>query len=98
MSLSLQFHTDSISVNILNYTIGNFEILHKMLSAVFASSWDLRQTDIGWHLLLILYLNNFPGHVRTHVLYHSLCNLMQIPFLLKFLTTLFQYLRFRTKC
>ena len=98
MSLSLQFHTDSISVNILNYTIGNFEILHKMLSAVFTSSWDLRQTDIGWHLLLILYLNNFPGHVRTHVLYHSLCNLMQIQFLPKFWTALCGIERFSTNC
>jgi len=34
----------------------------------------------------------------VHILYHCRCNFKQIPFLLKFRTTLFGYLRFRTKC
>jgi len=50
------------------------------------------------NLLFILILNNFPEHVRTYILYHSLCNLMQISFLSKCWTTLFGIDRFRTKC
>ena len=49
------------------------------------------------NLLFILYLNNFPEHLPTYILYHSLCNLMQITFLLTFWTTLLGILRFPTK-
>jgi len=50
------------------------------------------------NLLFILILNNFPEHVRTYILHHRLCNLMQILFLSKFWATLFGILKFRTKC
>ena len=41
--------------------------------------------------------NGFSEQVRTHILYHCLCNFVQIPFVLKFWNTLFGFLRFRTK-
>jgi len=43
------------------------------------------------------FLNRCPEHVRTHILYYSLCNLMQIPFMSKLLTTQVGIERFRTK-
>jgi len=82
----------------LNYTIRNREISYKMLGTLLRTNsvWDREIfTD---SLLFILSLNNFPEHVRTHIVYHCLYNLMQIKYLSKFWTTLFGIERFRTKC
>jgi len=37
--------------------------------------------------MFIIISKIFPEHVRTYILYHSLYNLMQIPFLSKFWST-----------
>jgi len=36
---------------------------------------------LAGNMLFNLILNNFPEHVRTHILYHCLCNLMQNPYI-----------------
>jgi len=98
MSLSLKFQADSIPIKILYYTIRNREISNKMLGTVLRtdSVWD-REISAD-NLLFILISNNFQEHVRTHILYHGLRNLMQITYLSKFWTTLFGIERFLTKC
>jgi len=70
-----------ISVKILNYTIRNREISNKILGTVLRTDnvWD--RDILANNMLFILILNNFPEHVQTHIWYHCLCNLMQIPYL-----------------
>jgi len=84
-------------VKILNYTIRNLEISKKTFSTILRTDSISEREIFADNLFFILILNNCPENVRTYILYHSLCNLMQIPFLLKFWTTLFGILRFRTK-
>jgi len=78
ISLSMQLNADSISVKILNYAFRNRELTNKRFSTVLptVSVWDREiLTD---NLLFILIFKNFPEHVWTQILYHSLCNKMQM--------------------
>jgi len=56
-----------------------------MLGAVLRTESVWEREISADNLLFILILNNFPEHVRTHILYHGLHNLKQIPFLSKIL-------------
>ena len=82
----------------LNYTIRNLEIASKMLGTVLRTDSDWEREIMADNLYFILCLKNFPEYVPRHILYHSLFNLMRIPFLSKFWTTLFGIERFREKC
>jgi len=82
----------------LNYTNRNPEISHKVLGTPLRTDNVGEREILANNLLFILISNNFPEHVWTYILYHSLCDLMQITFLIKFWTKLCGIERFRTKC
>ena len=48
--------------------------------------------------LVFNQIKNFQKNVRTHTLYHRLCNSLQITYLYEFRTILFRFLQFRTIC
>jgi len=75
------------------------KISNKMLGMLLRtdSVWD--REILAHNLFVHPNFKELSGTRRnTCILYHCLCNFMQIPFMLKFWTTLFGIVRFRTKC